>query len=57
MEGIDVAGFLAHIAGYNESIALEVPFDPNVEDGRGTREISPPKSNWAHRLDPPPYEA
>jgi tricarballylate dehydrogenase len=28
-----------------------------VKDGRGTRGIAPPKSNWANTLDSPPFEA
>lgn len=35
----------------------EVPFDPNVKDGRGTRGVSIPKSNWANTIDQPPFEA
>ena len=35
----------------------EVPFNPNVKDGRGTRGLSIPKSNWANTIDEPPFEA
>jgi tricarballylate dehydrogenase len=28
-----------------------------VKDGRGTDGLAIPKSNWANRLDTPPYEA
>ena len=35
----------------------EVPFDPNVKDGRGTRGLAVPKSNWANTIDEPPFEA
>jgi tricarballylate dehydrogenase len=34
-----------------------VPFDPSVKDGRGTRGLSVPKSNWANTLDDPPFVA
>jgi tricarballylate dehydrogenase len=34
-----------------------VPFDHTVKDGRGTRGLEPPKTNWAQRLDTPPFEA
>ncbi len=57
MEGIDEEAFLETVAAYNDSIDTDVPFDPNVKDGRGTRGIDPPKTNWANRLDEPPYEA
>ena len=33
------------------------PFDPNVKDGRATLGLALPKSNWASRLDTPPFEA
>jgi tricarballylate dehydrogenase len=35
----------------------EVKFDPNVKDGRGTRGLAIPKSNWANTIDQPPFEA
>jgi tricarballylate dehydrogenase len=31
------------------------PFNPAVKDGKSTRGITPPKSNWAQPLDTPPY--
>ena len=35
----------------------DVPFDPNVKDGRGTAGLAIPKSNWANTIDEPPFEA
>ena len=35
----------------------DVPFNPNVKDGRGTVGLAIPKSNWCNILDTPPYEA
>jgi tricarballylate dehydrogenase len=35
----------------------EVPFEHTIKDGRGTRGLDPPKSNWARALDTPPFEA
>jgi tricarballylate dehydrogenase len=57
MEGVDAAGFLRTVEGFNAAVQVEVPFNPNELDGRGTRRITPPKSNWANRLDEPPFEA
>jgi len=31
------------------------PFNPAILDGKGTRGITPPESNWAQKLDTPPY--
>ena len=57
MEGIDGAPFLETVRAYNDAVMTEVPFDPTVKDGRGTRGIAPPKSNWANRIETPPFEA
>ena len=57
MEGVDPEGFLRTVAEYNDSIKVDVPFDPNVKDGRSTTGLEVPKSNWANRLEAPPYEA
>lgn len=35
----------------------QIPFDPNVKDGRCTRGLAIDKSNWANTLDTPPFEA
>ena len=57
MEGIDATRFLATVRTYNDAVMTEVPFDPTVKDGRGTRGLVPPKSNWANRIETPPFEA
>jgi tricarballylate dehydrogenase len=57
LEGVDAARALASLQHYNEAVATEVPFDPNVKDGRCTRGLEIPKSNWANTLDQPPFEA
>jgi tricarballylate dehydrogenase len=57
MDGVDSEGFLRTVHEYNGAIDVDVPFDPNVLDGRGTSGVDPPKSNWANRIDAPPFEA
>ncbi len=57
LEGVDADGFLATIEAYNDAVMTEVPFDPNVKDGRGTEGLALPKSNWANTIDEPPFEA
>jgi tricarballylate dehydrogenase len=57
MEGVDPAGFLAEIEAYNKAVDQNVPFNPNVKDGRGTKGLAVPKSNWANTIDTPPFEA
>jgi tricarballylate dehydrogenase len=57
MEGVDARGLLATIARFNAAIEHGVPFTPAVKDGRGTQDITPPKTNWANPLDTPPFTA
>jgi tricarballylate dehydrogenase len=57
MEGIDIGGFLATVAAFNAAVDRSRPFDPTVKDGRGTRGLVMPKSNWANPLKAPPFEA
>ena len=45
------------IKAYNASITRDVPFSPNVKDGRRTQGLAIPKSNWAVALENPPFEA
>jgi tricarballylate dehydrogenase len=45
------------LKAYNAAVSTEIPFNPNVKDGRGTKHLKINKSNWANTLDTPPYEA
>ena len=42
---------------YNGAIRQDIPFNPNVKDGRRTVGLSVDKSNWANTLDQPPFMA
>ncbi|HCE70647.1 MAG: FAD-dependent tricarballylate dehydrogenase TcuA [Ruegeria pomeroyi] len=57
LEGVDPQGFLDEIKAYNAAVDTDTPFDPNVKDGRATKGLSVPKSNWANRIDDGPFEA
>jgi tricarballylate dehydrogenase len=57
LEGVDPKGFLATVGEFNAAVMKEVPFNPAARDGRGTRGLAVPKSNWANALDEPPYVA
>jgi tricarballylate dehydrogenase len=48
---------IATIKEYNASITRDMPFNPNVKDGRRTQGLAIPKSNWAIALENPPFEA
>jgi tricarballylate dehydrogenase len=57
LEGVDPTQFLRTVEAYNAAVMTDVPFNPTVKDGRGTIGLPVPKSNWANRLDTPPFEA
>ncbi len=57
LEDVDTEGFLRHITAYNAAVRTEIPFNPNIKDGRGTAGLAVSKSNWANPLDKPPFLA
>ncbi len=57
LEGVNAEQFVKTIAEFNDAVMDEVTFNPAVLDGRGTRGLGLPKSNWATKLDTPPFEA
>ena len=57
MEGIDTNAFIATVSAFNAAVQDTNAFDPTVRDGRCTVGLTPPKSNWAQRLDTPPFSA
>jgi tricarballylate dehydrogenase len=57
LEDTDQAQALREIQDYNLAVHAEIPFDPNVKDGRCTSNLRINKSNWANTLDTPPFEA
>jgi tricarballylate dehydrogenase len=48
---------LETIKAYNGAVMKDVPFNPNIKDGRATRGLPIPKSNWANTIEQPPFEA
>ncbi|HET9662981.1 MAG TPA: FAD-dependent tricarballylate dehydrogenase TcuA, partial [Burkholderiales bacterium] len=57
MEGVNAAGFVKTVREFNAAVRTDIAFNHAVKDGRCTVGIEPPKSNWAHPLDTPPFEA
>lgn len=57
LEGVDSAGFLETVKEYNASIRKDIPFNPNIKDGRCTEGLPVRKSNWANTLEDGPFEA
>lgn len=54
--GISPDGLEETVQGFNNSIAEDTPFDPNVKDGRRA-DTQPPKSNWARSIATGPFYA
>jgi tricarballylate dehydrogenase len=57
LEDTDGKAALEELRAYNAAVRTDVPFNPNVKDGRCTQGLAIPKSNWANTLDTPPFEA
>ena len=57
LEGVDAQRFLETVREFNAAVQADIPFNPNVKDGRGTEGLDVPKSNWANTIDTPPFEA
>jgi tricarballylate dehydrogenase len=53
----DKAQALKTVEEFNAAPRTERPFDPTRKDGFATRGLAPDKTNWAVRLDKPPYRA
>ncbi len=56
LEGVNAAAFLRTIEEWNAAVRTNLPFNPNIKDGRGTQGLAVNKSNWANTIDTPPFE-
>jgi tricarballylate dehydrogenase len=56
LPGLDWENVVKTVAAFNDAVN-DAPFDPSKHDGKCTQGISPVKSNWAQRLDTPPFYA
>ena len=54
--GLDPASLVQTVGEYNAAVGPG-EFDPNRRDGKSTRGLNPEKSNWAYRIEKPPYFA
>ena len=57
LEDTNQAVALQELKEYNAAVQTDIPFNPNVKDGRCTKNLRINKSNWANTLDTPPFEA
>ena len=56
LEGVNAEQFLKTIGEYNKAVRQDIPFNPNIKDGRRTQGLAVDKSNWANTVDEPPFE-
>jgi len=56
LEGVNAAEFLKTVSAWNAAVRTDIPFNPNVKDGRCTEGLAVNKSNWANTIDAPPFE-
>jgi len=55
---INVERFLETVKAFNNAIIDDQkPFVPNQPDGKQTKGLRPNKTNWAQKIDTPPYRA
>jgi len=57
LDDVNAEAALKEIQSYNAAVRTDIPFNPNVKDGRRTEGLAVPKSNWANTVDTPPFEA
>lgn len=57
LEGVDAEQFLKTVEEFNAAVQEDVPFDPDIKDGRGAVGLAQPKTNWANTISEGPFEA
>jgi tricarballylate dehydrogenase len=57
LSGVDAEAVLETLRAYNAAPRPDVPFNPNIHDGLRTTGLAIDKTNWAQKLDAPPYHA
>jgi tricarballylate dehydrogenase len=57
LDDVNADAALKEIKAYNAAVKTDIPFNPNIKDGRRTEGLAINKSNWANTLDTPPFEA
>jgi tricarballylate dehydrogenase len=57
LDDVTADAALKEIKAYNAAVKTDIPFNPNIKDGRCTTGLPVNKSNWANTIDTPPFEA
>ncbi len=57
LKGVNQVQALATLKEYNNAVDTRIKFDPTILDGKRTHGLVIDKTNWANKLDTPPYKA
>ena len=57
LKGVNSEQALKTIEDFNASVNEFAKFNPTIKDAKNTEGLSIPKSNWANKIDTPPFEA
>jgi tricarballylate dehydrogenase len=57
LTGVDPDAFLRTARDFNAACRADIPFNPNILDGKRTEGLAIDKTNWANPLDTPPFHA
>lgn len=57
LKGVDQSAAAATLGAYNAAVDDATEFDPTVLDGKSTKGLPLEKTNWAQKLDTPPFRA
>ena len=55
--GVEPAVFCHTVAEFNRACTADISFDPTRLDGKRTKGLAVPKSNWATPIERPPFRA
>ena len=57
MDGVDIKNTIQTISEFNKKCTSNNNFDPTKLDGKSTFDLKIPKSNWAQKINEPPFRA
>jgi len=57
LTGVDTEAFLRTVHAFNAACRTDIPFNPNILDGKRTEGLALDKTNWANPLDAAPFHA
>jgi tricarballylate dehydrogenase len=57
LDGVDADACLRELKAYNKAVRTDIPYNSAIKDGRCTEGLRINKTNWAHTIEEPPFEA